>query len=143
MEGGYSLKKDIINLYDLEGTRIKGLNKYKDLTRERELKNGKDTLSFLYPKKLSGNIKEECCLETRFNLYVIKEIDKSDKDWIQVTAKINTDGLKRRVFPHFEMVNSQLADTLNLALAGTGWTIGYNDVIKRRTVRLAWCTPLE
>src|SRR5699024_9301289 len=86
---------------------------------------------------------EEHYIETKHNRYVIKETDKSAKNWVRVTAKVDKDGLKQRVFPHFEMVNSQLADTLNLALAGTGWTIGHNDITKRRTVRLAWCTPLE
>src|SRR5699024_10563065 len=89
------------------------------------------------------NIKEECYIETKFNFYVIKEIDNSDKDWINVVAKVNTEDLKSKTFPHFEMVNSYLKDTLNLALAGTEWTIGHNNIVKRRTVRVSNKTPLE
>ncbi|MBU5293130.1 phage tail protein [Anaerosalibacter bizertensis] len=133
----------MLKLYNVNKEKIEGLTKYKDLVRERDLKKGEDTLSFSYPKSLSRNIKEECYIETKFNLYVIKEIDNSNKDWINVVAKVNTEDLKSRTFPHFEMVNSYLKDTLNLTLAGTGWTIGYNDIVKRRTVRVSNKTPLE
>ncbi|WP_187116678.1 phage tail spike protein, partial [Anaerosalibacter massiliensis] len=133
----------MLKLYNVNKEKIEGLTKYKDLVRERDLKKGEDTLSFSYPKKLSKNIKEECYIETKFNFYVIKEIDNSSGDWIGVIAKVNIEGLKSNSFPHFEMVNSYLKDTLNLALAGTSWTIGHNDITKRRTVRVSNSTPLE
>src|SRR5699024_2137160 len=133
----------MLKLYNVNKEKIEGLTKYKDLVRKRDLKKGEDTLSFSYPKSLSRNIKEECYIETKFNFYVIKEIDNSDKDWINVVAKVNTEDLKSKTFPHFEMVNSYLKDTLNLALAGTEWTIGHNNIVKRRTVRVSNKTPLE
>jgi len=78
----------MLRLYNVNKEKIEGLTKYKDLVRERDLKKGEDTLSFSYPKNLSKNIKEECYIETKFNFYVIKEIDNSNKDWINVVAKV-------------------------------------------------------
>lgn len=133
----------MLKLYNLKKEKIEGLTQYKNLIRERDLKKGEDTLSFSYPKKLAKGIKEECYIETKFNFYVIKEIDNSSGNWIGVVAKVNIEGLKSNSFPHFEMINSHLKDTLSLALAGTGWTIGYNDITKRRTVRVSNKTSLE
>ncbi len=135
----------ILQVYNLDNNKVSGLLNYNNIVRERDLKTGGDTLSFSYPKKSEKTkyLKEEHYIETKDNRYVIKEVDKSAKNWVRVVCKVDKDGLKQRIFPHFEMVNSQLGDTLNLALAGTGWTIGHNDITKRRTVRLAWCTPLE
>lgn len=133
----------MLQLYDKNHNKIYGLTNYKDLKVEREL-SGDEVLSFLYPQTdiKYDSIKEECYIRTKKNEYVIKEVNVSD-DWTEFVGKVNVEDLRGIPFPHFETVAQNCINTVNLALAGTGWTIGSCNVTKVRTVRKANCSSYD
>ncbi|MFV9511801.1 phage tail spike protein [Tepidibacillus sp. LV47] len=122
-------------LYDVNHNKIAPLPNAKDVKLERTL-DGDEVLSFSYPQSDSRYtlIKEETYVRTENNEYVIKEVNEGE-DWTEFVAKINVEDLKGTVVEHFETVEQSATDAVNLALAGTGWTIGSCDVTKLRTVR--------
>ncbi|SHH56014.1 phage tail protein [Clostridium intestinale] len=127
-------------LYDLNKTKIAGLKNYKDLRIERDL-SGDEVLFFSYPQIDSKHdfIKEETYVRTKKNEYVIKEVNIKD-DWTEFVGKVNVEDLKGKVLDKFEVLEQQCADTVNLALIGTGWSIGSCDLSKKRTVRKSNCS---
>ncbi|WP_238884538.1 phage tail spike protein [Clostridium sp. YIM B02551] len=133
----------MLQLYDLDKNKIAGLNNYKDLFLERTL-DGDEVLSFSYQQSdpKYDSIKEEFYIRTKKNEYVIKEI-KADYDWTGFVGKVNIEDLKGKTFPFFESVEQSCSNSVNLALVGTGWTIGSCDVIKKRTVRKANCSSYD
>lgn len=133
----------MIQLYDLNKTKLQGLKNYKDLKVEREL-SGDEVLSFSYLNLDSkyDSIKEECYIRTRKNEYVVKEINIQD-DWTEFVTKINIEDIKGKVISNFETVEQTCTNAVNLALVGTGWTIGSCDITKKRTVRKANCSSYD
>ena len=133
----------MLQLYDLNKIKLHGLKIYKDLKVEREL-SGDEVLSFLYPNLDSkyDSIKEECYIRTRENEYVVKELNQGD-DWTDFIAIINIEDIKGKTVSSFETVEQTCSNAVNLALVGTGWTIGSCDVTKERTVRKANCSSYD
>lgn len=132
----------MLHLYDLDHIKTEGLTKYKDLSIERNL-DGIDFLSFLYPFKLAKNIVEETYIRTKENEYIVKEIDDSS-DWIKIVAKINLEELKGKDIDRIDVSNTRLEDSVNLAIAGTGYTATIlGNKAKRRTVRKAKCSSYD
>jgi len=125
----------ILQLYDLEHKKIDGLVNYKELKIEREV-NVDDTLYFSYPNSDSKHdlIQEECYIRTKENEYVVKEINVGD-DWTDIICKVNLENIKGNYVNSFETVEQTCTNAVNLALVGTGWTIGSCDVSKLRTTR--------
>lgn len=130
-------------LYDVNHNKIAALKNVKEPKREREL-SGDEVLSFLYPilDPKYTLIKEECYVRTKDNEYVIKEINEDD-DWTEFVAKVNVETLKGKEVDHFETVEQTCTNTINLAIASTGWTIGSCDVTKKRTVRKKRCSSYD
>lgn len=133
----------MLQLYDLNKTKISGLKNYKDLKIERTL-DGEEVLFFSHPQsdKEYENIKEEYYIRTKKNEYVIKELNIQD-DWTEFVAKVNVEDIKGNPFNNFEAIEQTCSDAVNLALVGTGWTIGSCDVTKKRTVRKANCSSYD
>ena len=133
----------MIQLYDLNHNKLYGLTNYKDLKRECTL-DGEEILSFLYPQAdpKYSSIEQECYIRTIYNEYVIKEINVDD-DWTEFICKVNIEAIKGVVIPSFNSAGQNCADTVNLALAGTAWTIGSCDVAKNRTVKKSNCSSYE
>lgn len=127
----------MLQLYGLNKTKLHGLINYKDLKVERTL-DGDEVLSFSYPQNDGkySNIKEECYIRTKDNEYVIKEVNIDD-DWTEFVCKINVENLKGNAIERFESVEQTIESCLNLALVGTGWSIGSCNIIKKRTIRKA------
>lgn len=98
------------------------------------MSTGDKTLSFVYPIELSKEIKEEGYIRNKTDEFVIKEISTQGK-WKSIKAKLNVDDLEGRVFESFDTTNETIKHCINLALAGTGWSIGICEITKRRTVR--------
>jgi len=130
-------------LYDVNHNKIALLQNVKDPKRERTL-DGDEVLSFLY--RISDTkyslIQEECYVRTKDNEYVIKEVNEGE-DWTEFVAKINVEALKGKDIEHFEAVEQTCANAVNLAIVGTGWTIGSCDVTKNRTVRKQRCSAWD
>lgn len=133
----------MLRLYDLNKSKIAGLKNYKDLRIERDL-SGDEVLFFSYPQIDSkhDSIKEETYIRTKKNEYVIKEVNVKD-DWTEFVAKVNVEDLKGKAINSFETVEQTCTNAVNLAIAGTGWTIGACDVTKKRTVRKTNCSSYD
>lgn len=132
----------MLQLYDINKVKINGLKQYKDYCIESELSTGDKKLSFLYPLKLSEDIVEEGYIRTKKHEFVIKEISDSG-DWKSILATLNLEDLEGEVFEHFDTTEKTITESLTLALAGTGWTIGTCNVTRRRTVRKTNCSSYD
>lgn len=130
-------------LYDVNHNKIALLQNVKEPRRERTL-DGDEVLSFLYPISDAkySLIQEECYVRAKDNEYVIKEVNEGE-DWTEFVAKINVEALKGKDIEHFEAVEQTCANAVNLAIVGTGWTIGSCDVTKNRTVRKQRCSAWD
>lgn len=130
----------MLQIYSLSHIKIDGLTNYKELKLEREI-NIDDTLSFLFSVSDAkyGLILEECYIRTKDNEYIVKEVNYKDDDWTEYICKINIEGIKGKDVSHFETIEQTCTNSVNLALVGTGWTIGSCNVIKLRTVRKNKC----
>jgi phage minor structural protein len=134
----------LLHLYSVNHSKINGLVKYKELRLEREI-NQLDTLSFLYPisDPIHISILEECYIRTKDNEYVVKEVNFSDENFDEYICKVNIEDISGKDVSHFEIVGQDCSQSVNLALAGTGWIIGSCDVTKKRTVRKNNCTAYD
>jgi len=132
----------LLQLYDLEKNKIKGLKLYKDYCIESVLATGDRTLSFLYPSRLSKDIKEECYIRTKKDEFVVKEIS-TNGEWNSIKARLNVDELEGKPWEHFDTTEQTIEQCLNLALAGTGWTVQVNNVTKKRTIRKTNCSSWD
>ena len=131
-------------LSDTNHLKICALTDYKDYHIEQAI-NSDDLLIFSYPVMgLNYNlINYECYISNGSNEYVIKEINIQDEDWAEIVCKINLENLKGKTIASFETVGQMAEATANLALASTGWVVGFCDVSKLRTVRKVQCSVYD
>ncbi|WP_346880549.1 phage tail protein [Clostridium sp. UBA3061] len=132
----------MLQLYDLNKIKIKGLTLYKDMNIESVLSSGDKTLSFLYPSRLSKDIKEECYIRTKKDEFVVKEIS-TNGEWNSIKATLNVENLEGQAWEHFDTTEKTISECLTLAVAGTGWTVQVNGVTKRRTIRKTNCSTWD
>lgn len=126
-------------LYDKNHNKSSPLTFAKNPKVERELPSGMETLSFYYPERKAHKLKPECYLRTKKQEFVIKEINNQTSQWLYVVAKVNTESIKGKAIENYEVVNATITDAINLCLTGTGWTLEYTDIVRRRTVRKSNC----
>lgn len=113
-----------------------GLVNYKDLCIEGALELDDKTLSFSMPFSWETFVELEGYIETKTDRYVIKEIDKSSTGNIKVVALLDLESLEGTVFRKFDSEEQTIKSALQLAFAGSGWTIGECTVTKKRTLHL-------
>ena len=132
----------MLQLYDKNKNKLKGLTKYKDFCIESVLKTGDKTLSFLYPSKFIDGIVEEGYIRSKTDEFVIKEI--ADRgEWTSIKAQMNVEDLEGKAWEHFNTTEQTIENCLNLACAGTGWTVQVNNIIKKRTLRKTNCSSWD
>ncbi|MDU8967558.1 MAG: phage tail spike protein [Clostridium sp.] len=132
----------MLQLYDKNKNKLKGLTKYKDYCIESVLKTGDKTLSFLYPSKFIDGIVEEGYIRNKTDEFVIKEmVDRGD--WTSIKAQMNVEDLEGKAWEHFNTTEQTIENCLNLACAGTGWTVQVNNVSKKRTVKKTNCSSWD
>lgn len=132
----------MLQLYDKNKNKLKGLTKYKDYCIESVLKTGDKTLSFLYPSKFIDGIVEEGYIRNKTDEFVIKEM--ADRgDWTSIKAQMNVEDLEGKAWEHFNITEQTIENCLNLACAGTGWTVQVNNVSKKRTVKKTNCSSWD
>jgi len=135
-------------LYDTNHNKISALTNYKDYHIEQVV-NIDSLLYFSYPIADSqyAQIAFECYIRGGSNEYIVKEINIQGADngieWAQIVCKINLEDLKGYPVSSFVTVEQKAEDAANLALAGTGWTVGYSDVTKLRTVKKSQCSVYD
>ena len=114
---------------------VSPITKYKDLYIEKVLDYGDKTLGFSADQSVVNKIELEDYIITKTDEYVIKQINDSDNNFYDIVAKLNIDALEGNAIQKFETVEQTALNTVNLALAGTGWTCEC-DIKKKRTVRM-------
>ncbi|MCR1952889.1 phage tail protein [Clostridium sp. DSM 100503] len=132
----------MLQLYDKNKNKLKGLTKYKDYCIESVLKTGDKTLSFLYPSKFIDGIVEEGYIRNKTDEFVVKEIGDSG-EWTSIKAQMNVEDLEGKAWEHFNTIEQTIENCLNLACASTGWTVQVNNVTKKRTVKKTNCSSWE
>lgn len=129
----------MLQLYNKNHVKVEGLTKYKDLNIESTLSTGDKVLSFSYPTIYSNNIQEEGYIRTKTAEFVIKSVE-GKTDWKAIKANLNVEDLEGKAWDRFDSTEQTITDCLNLALAGTGWSVGTCNVTKKRTVRKTACS---
>lgn len=133
-----------LQLYNRSHEKVAGLAVAKAAQIESVLSTGDKTLSFSYPLNQAVGLVNEAYLRTETDEFVIKEVlPDSSNAWVSVKAVLNVETLQGQCWPKFESVEQKIDDSLTLAIAGTGWTIGSCTVTKRRTIRKTGCSTWE
>lgn len=133
-----------LQLYNRSHEKVAGLAVAKAAQIESVLSTGDKTLSFSYPLNQAAGLVNEAYLRTETDEFVIKEVlPDSSNAWVSVKAVLNVETLQGQCWPKFESVEQKIGDSLTLAIAGTGWTIGSCTVTKRRTIRKTGCSTWE
>lgn len=133
-----------LQLYNRSHEKVAGLAVAKAAQIESVLSTGDKTLSFSYPLDQAAGLVNEAYLRTETDEFVIKEVlPDSTNAWVSVKAVLNVETLQGQCWPKFESVEQKIDDSLTLAIAGTGWTIGSCTVTKRRTIRKTGCSTWE
>ena len=146
-----------LQLYDTAHNKLCGLTNYSDLYVEQALGTSTtpivlDQLHFKYALEDNRRslIDYECYVATEDAEYIVKEINlqtaeggTSGETWVEYVCDLNVEPLKGTLLDSFAPGSALAEDAANLALAGTGWTVGYSDITKRRTAAATNCTVFE
>lgn len=134
----------MLRISDVNKNLIGAITEYEDLCIESVLSTGDSTLSFYYHMNniYAEDLQEEGYITTKNNEYVIKEIN-SNSSKLEVKASLNVEDLEGKTWEHFNTTNQNIEDCINLALAGTGWTIASCNITKRRTIKLTNCNSWQ
>ena len=134
----------MLKILDKDKAPLKGLRVYYDLCIEGVLDLDDRTLSFSAPyRNIRGILTNECYIETKEDRFVVKEIEKSTDGKAKVLAQLDMESLEGKVFRSFKSTEQTIQAALQLAFAGTGWTIGKCEVIKKRTLSMANVSAID
>lgn len=134
----------MLRILDKNKVPVKGLRVYKDLCIESVLDLDDKTLSFSAPlRNVRGIIAPECYIETKEYRFVVKEVTRSTDGTVKVTATLDMEALEGKSFRSFKSTEQTIQSALQLAFAGTGWTIGECTVTKKRTLSMTNVSALD
>ena len=134
----------MLKILDRNKVPVKGLKKYTDLCIEGVLELDDRTLSFSAPyRNIRNAIVNEGYIETKDDRFVVKELEKNTDGTATVVAQLDLESLEGKVFREFRSEEQTIRAALQLAFAGTGWTIGVCDVNKKRTISMSNVSALE
>ena len=134
----------MLRILDKNKVPVKGLRVYSDLCIESVLDLDDKTLSFSAPlRNVRGIIVPECYIETKEDRFVVKEVTRSTGGKAKVTAKLDMEDLEGKSFRSFKSTEQTIQAALQLAFAGTGWTIASSEITKKRTLSMANVSALD
>ena len=133
----------MLRILDKNKTPLMGLADYKDLCIESVLELDDKTLSFSIPSVLQIPIVLEGYIETKEDRFVIKEATKGTDGSTKVVAQLDIEGLEGNAFRKFESEEQTIKAALQLAFAGSGWTVGECEITKKRTSRMTNTNAVE
>lgn len=134
----------MLRILDKNKVPVKGLRVYSDLCIESVLDLDDKTLSFSAPlRNVRGIIVPECYIETKEDRFVVKEVTRSTGGKAKVTATLDMEDLEGKSFRSFKSTEQTIQAALQLAFAGTGWTIASSEITKKRTLSMANVPALE
>lgn len=134
----------MLRILDKNKVPVKGLRKYSDLCIENSIELDDKTLTFSVPyRNVRSAIAVEGYIETKDDRFVVKEIEKSSEGTATITAQLDLESLEGKPFRAFKSEEQTIKATLQLAFAGTGWTVGECSVSKKRTLSMANVSALD
>lgn len=134
----------MLRILDKNKVPVKGLRKYSDLCIENSIELDDKTLTFSVPyRNVRSAIAVEGYIETKDDRFVVKEIKKSSEGTATITAQLDLESLEGKPFRAFKSEEQTIKATLQLAFAGTGWTVGECSVSKKRTLSMANVSALD
>ena len=125
----------MLKIFNQSHEAVGYIKKYRDCKIESVLSTAEKTLSFTYLAK-SKKIDYEYYIQTADAEYVVKAIRITSDGYPEYTATLNMEELESKTWETFLAKDSSLRDTVNLALAGTGWRVAECTVDKKRSVGL-------
>lgn len=144
-------------LYNTAHDDKRPLTNYSDLYVEQAIGNGTtpiilDKLHFTYPLE-DDNCKlidYECYVATEDAEYIVKEKNLQTSDGssgtptaVEYICDLNIEPFQGTLIDNFAPGNVLPEDAANLALAGTGWEVGYSDVSKVRAPAKKQCNVFD
>lgn len=134
----------MLRILDKNKVPVKGLRKYSDLCIENSIELDDKTLTFSVPyRNVRSAIAVEGYIETKEDRFVVKEIEKSSEGTATITAQLDLESLEGKPFRAFKSEEQTIKATLQLAFAGTGWTVGECRISKKRTLSMANVSALD
>lgn len=134
----------MLRILDKNKVPVKGLRKYSDLCIENSIELNDKTLTFSVPyRNVRSAIAVEGYIETKDDRFVVKEIEKSSEGTATITAQLDLESLEGKPFRAFKSEEQTIKATLQLAFAGTGWTVGECRILKKRTLSMANVSALD
>lgn len=134
----------MLRILDKNKVPVKGLRKYSDLCIENSIELDDKTLTFSVPyRNVRSAIMVEGYIETKEDRFVVKEIEKSSEGTANITAQLDLESLEGKPFRTFRSEEQTIKAALQLAFAGTGWTVGECSVSKKRTLSMANVSVLD
>lgn len=121
----------MLKLFDKGHNAIGHITKYKDCRIEGDVSTGDKTLYFTYLAK-DQPLENEMYVQTEDDEYVIKEAPADSSGFPQIVAVLNLEELQAKAWQTFSVTDTTVDEAARTALAGSGWTVGYCDVTKRR-----------
>lgn len=120
----------MLKIYDKNHNPVGHISGYTDLKIESDVTTGDRMLSFSYLGSLT--IDTEFYVRDQKDEYVIKEKTCSTDGSIEYVAALNLEELEAKPWNTFSVKDSTIKEAAQLALAGTGWTVGESTVTKKR-----------
>lgn len=133
----------MLKVYDQNHTQLGMLTKYTDTKIESELSTADKTLSFTVKDPDEIRLKNEYYIRTRTDEYVIKKISHKSGSGMTVTCILNLEEMQGTPFSTFSVVSKTIREAAELALEGTGWSVGESDVDKIRNAGMVNCNALQ
>ena len=134
----------MLRILDKNKVPVKGLRKYSDLCIENTIEHDDKTLTFSVPyRNVRGIVTVEGYIETKEDRFVIKEIEKSSEGTANITAQLDLENLEGKPFRSFRSEEQTIKAALQLAFAGTGWTVGKCSISKKRTLSMTNVSALD
>ena len=134
----------MLRILDKNKVPVKGLRKYSDLCSENTIEHDDKTLTFSVPyRNVRGIVTVEGYIETKEDRFVIKEIEKSSEGTANITAQLDLENLEGKPFRSFRSEEQTIKAALQLAFAGTGWTVGECSISKKRTLSMTNVSALD
>ena len=89
----------MIKLLNTSKQTLHLITQVKDYYIESDLETASKMIHFLMPKSDASydDLKQERYLQTEDNVFVIKEVNHKQKDYVEVFGKIDVDGLRSTV----------------------------------------------
>ena len=139
----------LLRILNKNNVAVAGLTKFRELCITSSLDFSDKVLSFEAEiSDIKDIVENEGYIETPDDRFVIKEIEEHSDGSATVIAQLDVEALEGMTWPKFvsggvETNGVTIQAAMQLALAGTGWTILESTVTKKRTMKLTNVSSLD